>query len=104
MMSREGLAGVTLGQLEGQVGMSKSGVFAHFRSKDEVQIGLLEHMARFAAPHVVQPAMREPQGLPRLEALVRNWLGWSKRAGLPGGCPVAAGMFELDDAEGPVPE
>jgi AcrR family transcriptional regulator len=102
LMSREGMAGVTIGQLAERVGMSKSGVFAHFRSKDEVQIMLLDHMARVAAPVVVEPAMGAPEGLPRLEALVRNWLGWSRRAGLPGGCPVAAAMFELDDAEGPV--
>ncbi len=102
LMSREGLAGVTLGVLAERVGMSKSGVFAHFRSKEDVQIGLLGHMTEFAAPHIVEPALREPEGLPRLEALVRNWLGWAERAGLPGGCPVAAGMFELDDVEGPV--
>ena len=102
LMSRDGMAGVTLGQLAEQVGMSKSGVFAHFRSKDDVQIGLLEQMARVAAPVVVEPAMAAPEGLPRLEALVRNWFGWATRAGLPGGCPVAAAMFELDDAEGPV--
>ena len=46
--------------------------------------------------------MAEPEGLPRLEALVRNWFGWATRAGLPGGCPAAAAMFELDDVEGPV--
>ncbi len=96
------MAGVTLGVLAEQVGMSKSGVFAHFRSKDEVQIGLLEQMARVLAPQVIEPAMTEPEGLPRLEALVRNWFGWATRAGLPGGCPVAAAMFELDDAEGPI--
>ncbi len=102
LMSREGLAGVTLGQLAEQTGMSKSGVFAHFRSKDDVQIGLLEHMAQIAALNVVEPAMKAPEGLPRLEVLVQHWLGWSKRAGLPGGCPVAAAMFELDDVEGPL--
>jgi AcrR family transcriptional regulator len=102
LMSEEGLAGVTLGRMAERAGMSKSGVFAHFRSKDEVQIELLEHSARLAAPVVVEPALREPDGLPRLEALVRNWLGWARRAGLPGGCPVAAAMFELDDVEGPV--
>ncbi|SIO57663.1 transcriptional regulator, TetR family [Singulisphaera sp. GP187] len=102
LMSRDGMAGVTLGQIAEQVGMSKSGVFAHFRSKDEVQIGLLEQMARVAAPVVIEPAMGALEGLPRLEALVRNWLGWASRAGLPGGCPVAAAMFELDDVEGPV--
>lgn len=102
LMSQAGLAGVTLGQLAEQVGMSKSGVFAHFRSKEDVQIGLLDHMAQIATAYVVHPALSVAEGLPRLEALVYNWLGWAKRAGLPGGCPVAAGMFELDDVEGPV--
>lgn len=102
LLSREGMAGVTLGTLADRVGMSKSGLFAHFRSKDEFQIGLLEYVERFAAPHVVGPAMEEPEGLPRLTAFVRRWLGWSHRAGLPGGCPVAAAMFEMDDVVGPV--
>jgi len=102
LMSREGLAGVTIGVLADQVGMSKSGVFAHFRSKDDVQIGLLDHMTAFAGSRVVEPAMAKPEGLPQLEALVENWLGWAPRSGLPGGCPVAAGMFELDDVPGPV--
>ncbi len=69
LMSRDGMAGVTLGVLAELVGMSKSGVFAHFRSKDDVQIGLLEQMARVLTPRVIEPAMAEPEGLPRLEAL-----------------------------------
>ena len=101
-MSQNGLNGVTLGVLADQVGMSKSGLFAHFKSKEEVQIGLLEHMAEFSRTHVVAPAMAAGEGLPRLQALIANWFGWTKRAGLPGGCPVAAGMFEFDDVEGPV--
>ncbi|MGH8677513.1 MAG: TetR/AcrR family transcriptional regulator, partial [Burkholderiales bacterium] len=101
-MSRSGLAGVTLGVLADQVGMSKSGLFAHFRSKEDVQLELLTHVAEFAQAHVVEPSMTAGEGLPRLRALVRNWLGWAQRAGLPGGCPVAAGLFEFDDAEGPV--
>src|SRR5437899_12510617 len=102
LASRSGLSGVTLGVLADQVGMSKSGLFAHFHSKEEVQIGLLQFMAEFAQARVVAPAMQEEVGMPRLRALVANWLGWAKRAGLPGGCPVAAGMFEFDDIEGPV--
>jgi AcrR family transcriptional regulator len=102
LLSQEGLSGVTLGRLAQQVGLSKSGVFAHFTSKAEVQIALLEHTTQFVAPRVVEPAMREPPGLPRLTALVQNWFGWAGRAGLPGGCPIAAAMFELDDVEGPV--
>lgn len=101
-MSQAGLSGVTLGVLADQVGMSKSGLFAHFHSKEEVQIELLQYMAEFAAARVVAPAMKVEEGLPRLKALVANWFGWTQRAGLPGGCPVAAGLFEFDDLQGPV--
>lgn len=102
LMSRSGLSGVTLGVLADQVGMSKSGLFAHFRSKEDVQIELLEYMAGFALENVARPSMTAGEGVPRLRALVRNWLGWARRAGLPGGCPVAAGLFEFDDVEGRV--
>jgi len=102
LMSQSGLEGVTLGVLADQVGMSKSGLFAHFRSKEEVQISLLEHTAVVGAARIIAPSMKEPEGLPRLKALVKNWFGWAPRAGLPGGCPVAAGLFEFDDVEGPV--
>jgi AcrR family transcriptional regulator len=102
LMSQYGLEGVTLGVLADQVGMSKSGLFAHFRSKEDVQIALLEYMAEFANARVVAPAMKAEGGLPRLKVLVTNWLGWAQRAGLPGGCPIAAGLFEFDDVEGPV--
>jgi len=59
-------------------------------------------MVDVANKHVVVPAMRAQEGLSRLTALVENWFGWSTKAGLVGGCPAAAGMFELDDVEGPV--
>jgi AcrR family transcriptional regulator len=102
LMSQSGLTGVTLGVLADQVGMSKSGLFAHFRSKEDVQIELLSHMAEFATARVIEPAMTAREGLPQLRALVGNWFGWAQRAGLPGGCPVAAGLFEFDDVEGRV--
>jgi AcrR family transcriptional regulator len=102
LMSQSGLNSVTLGALAEQVGMSKSGLFAHFRSKETVQIELLNHMSEFAAEHVLRPALAVDEGLPRLRALVGNWFGWAQRAGLPGGCPVAAGLFEFDDVEGQV--
>jgi AcrR family transcriptional regulator len=102
LTSRAGLSGVTLGVLAAQVGMSKSGLFAHFRSKEDVQVELLNHMAGFAGACVVVPAMTADEGLPRLKALVRSWFGWAQRAGLPGGCPVAAGLFEFDDVDGKV--
>src|SRR5438270_5804317 len=81
LMSQSGLAGVTLGVLADQVGMSKSGLFAHFRSKEHVQLELLSHTAEFARARVIDPSMAAPEGLPRLHALVGNWFGWAQRAG-----------------------
>jgi len=102
LMSTSGISGITLGILAGQTGMSKSGLFAHFGSKEEVQLGLLDQMAVVAQHVVVDPAMLAPEGVERLKAVVHNWLGWTTKAGLGGGCPVAAGMFELDDLDTPV--
>ena len=104
LLSASGFAGVTIGVLANHVGMSKSGLFAHFKSKEDIDIALLEQMVEVAHKNVVVPAMRAQQGLSRLTALVDNWFGWSTKAGLLGGCPAAAGMFELDDVEGPVRE
>jgi AcrR family transcriptional regulator len=104
LLSQTGLDGVTLGLLADRVGMSKSGLFAHFHSKEDLQTSLLDRMAALAKAVVVEPAMKADPGLPRLKALVRLWFGWAQRAGLPGGCPVAAGLFEFDDVEGPVRE
>lgn len=102
MVSQVGLTGVTLGVLAADVGMSKSGLFAHFRSKEAVQLALLQQMARLANAVVVVPALKKPPGLRRLTTLVETWLGWTTKAGLRGGCPVAAALFELDDVEGEV--
>jgi AcrR family transcriptional regulator len=98
LLSRGGFAGITLGVLAQQTGMSKSGLFAHFKSKEEVQLELLDQTLRLGAASFVEPAMRRQRGLARLRAVVEGWLGWTEKAGLGGGCPVAAGMFELDDA------
>lgn len=102
LASQAGLEGVTLGVLADEVGMSKSGLFAHFRSKEAVQLSLLDQSSLLSNAAIVEPAMKAAPGLPRLKAVVRNWLGWAPRAGLPGGCPAAAGMFEYDDVESPV--
>jgi AcrR family transcriptional regulator len=103
-LSVNGLSGVTLGRLAEAAGLSKSGLFAHFRSKEQLELALLDEAARLARVHVVDPAMKAPEGLPQLRALVEGWLGWTLHAGLPGGCPVAAALFELDDSEGRVRE
>ena len=102
LLTTAGLSGVTIGTLAQQSGMSKSGFFAHFGSKEELQLKLLENAGRIAQEGVIAPSMQSPKGLARLRSLFQNWLGWTTKAGLDGGCPVAAGMFELDDSEGPV--
>jgi AcrR family transcriptional regulator len=89
-LSAEGLAGLTIGRLAADAQMSKSGLFAHFRSKEQLQLELLEEATKLADAEVVAPAMQAQEGLPRLRALFAKWLGWSSRAGLRGGCPVAA--------------
>ena len=99
-----GLGGLTLGRLAEASGMSKSGLYAHFGSKEQLQIALLDEATRAADRAVVAPAMASPEGLPRLRALVEGWLGWPPRAGLGGGCPIAAALFELDDIAGEVRE
>lgn len=104
ILSRDGLAGVTIGRLAAAADCSKSGLFAHFKSKQQLQIELLDAAAAMARAHVVMPIEALPSGLPRLSELVNRWLGWSRRAGLAGGCPVAAALFELDDLDGPVRE
>ncbi len=102
LISVRGMTGMTFGLLAEAVGMSKSGLFAHFRSKEDVQIQLIDHAVRLSAEHIVQPAQDVPAGLERLRALFGNWLGWSARAGLGGGCPLAAAFFEFDDLPGEV--
>ena len=102
LLSADGLSGVSLGALAERAQMSKSGLFAHYRSKDELQIDLLFATTELAARVVVAPAMTAPPGLPALQALFGLWCGWSRRAGLPGGCAIAAALFELDDLSGPV--
>lgn len=102
MLTVTGLSGVTFGALAAAVGMSKSGLYAHFRSKEDIEVRLLEHADALAATEVVAPAMTEAPGLPRLVALMRNWLGWTRRIGLRGGCPIASALFELDDLDGRV--
>src|SRR5690606_18572872 len=97
--SLRGLNGLTIGTLADRIGMSKSGLFAHFRSKDQLQVDTLDHAAERFRTHVVLPALREPAGEPRLRTLVERWLGWDGDAdyAAPGGCVFAAGAMEFDD-------
>lgn len=102
IVSESGLSGVSLGGLAERAELSKSGLFAHFRSKEELQVELLRAAEEAVRREVLFPSMEAPEGLPRLRALMGRWLGWAARSGLPGGCPLYSAAFELDDAEGPV--
>lgn len=96
-----GLEGLTIGKLAEHVGMSKSGLFAHFASKENLQIAVLdEAVARFVA-FVVSPALKKPRGEPRVVALFERWLEWSQADFLPGGCIFVVATVELDDRPGP---
>ncbi len=101
LASSLGLEGVTIGKLADHVGMSKSGLFAHFSSKENLQVAILEEaIARFVAL-VVTPALKQPRGEPRVRALFDRWLEWSRADFLPGGCIFVVASVELDDRPGP---
>ena len=102
LVSRDGFAGATIGELAGRAQLSKSGVFAHFGSSEVLHLELLRAAAELAQQEVVEPALRAPPGLPRLRRLFERWLGWAPRSGLPGGCPFVTAAAEFDDAEGAV--
>lgn len=96
-----GLEGVTIGKLAEHVGMSKSGLFAHFASKENLQLAILEEAVERFVAHVVAPALKRPRGEPRVRALLDNWLSWSKLDFMPGGCIFVVSAVELDDRPGP---
>ena len=96
-----GLEGLSIGALAEVTQMSKSGVFAHFGSREELQIAVIrEYHSRFE-DEVFYPAVREPRGLPRLKALFDNWM---KRTSveIDSGCIYISGAVEFDDRPGPV--
>ena len=102
LVSKAGLDGLTIGTLADATGMSKSGLFAHFGSRDELLLAVLAHGQAQFGEVVFQPAMAKPRGLPRLRAMFVNWLDWTESAELPGGCPMIGGASEFDDRPGPV--
>lgn len=101
LASTVGLEGLSIGGLAEQVGLSKSGLFAHFRSKEKLQIEVIDAAAAAFVDRVVAPALKEPRGEPRVRALIERWLEWASRA-LPGGCLFVTAAVEMDDRSGPV--
>ena len=100
LSSRLGLEALTIGGLARQVGLSKSGLFAHFRSKEDLQLQVLEEAVDRFIRMVVRPAFGEPRGEPRIRALFDRWMEWATADFLPGGCLFVSLANELDDRPG----
>ena len=103
MASRVGIEGLTIGALADELELSKSGLFAHFKSKEALQLQVLEFGIERFVDTVVKPALATPRGEKRVRALFERWMDWPKTSGLSG-CMFVALSTELDDQPGPVRE
>lgn len=102
LATEEGLEPLSIGRLAEETGMSKSGLFAHFGSKEELQLATVEHAAALFVAEVIEPARSAPRGLARIWALCDHMIGYSERQVFPGGCFFAATSFEFNNRPGPV--
>ena len=102
LASTIGIGALSIGTLAERTGMSKSGLFAHFGSKEEMQLAVIRESEQRFADIVLRPALKEKRGVPRLRAIFLNWLGWTQKLKLPGGCLLIAAANEFDDRPGPV--
>jgi AcrR family transcriptional regulator len=102
LASKVGLGGLTIGTLADELQLSKSGLFGHFRSKEALQIQVLNHAAERFVEAVVRPALAQPRGEPRVRSLFHRWLDWARSSPMLGGCLFVAAATELDDKDGPV--
>ena len=98
----EGLEGLSIGRLAGEIGMSKSGLYAHFDSKQDLQLATVGAAEDVFSAEVVAPAMEKPEGRARLEALCEGYLSYVKRGVFPGGCFFASTAAEWDTRRGPI--
>ncbi|UGQ46836.1 TetR/AcrR family transcriptional regulator [Massilia endophytica] len=103
LASRDGLEGLTIGLLADKMNMSKSGVFAHFGSREDLQLEVLKLYHRRFEQEVFYPSIKEPRGLPRLRAMFAHWV---KRVSveIASGCIYISGAVEYDDRPGPIRE
>jgi AcrR family transcriptional regulator len=102
LASAEGLEGLTIGRLASDLGMSKSGLFSHFGSKQELQLATIGAAAQRFSRAVIEPAISAPEGLPRLRAMGEAYLSQLESDTYAGGCFWAATSAEYDDRPGPV--
>ncbi|HJU89016.1 MAG TPA: TetR/AcrR family transcriptional regulator [Gemmatimonadaceae bacterium] len=97
--SRVGLGGLSIGQLASALELSKSGLFAHFQSKEALQLQILDYAAQRFVERVIRPTLQAPRGEARIRAAFENWLKWPTKEDL-GGCFFVAAAAELDDHPG----
>ena len=102
LASEEGLEGLTIGRLSSELGLSKSGLFGHFGSKEELQLAAVDAASAIFLREVVQPALPKPEGAPRLRAYCDRWVGYLERKVFSGGCFFAAAVAEFDSRPGAV--
>jgi AcrR family transcriptional regulator len=98
----EGIEGLSISRLAEAVGMSKSGLFAHFSSKEELQLATIETASAIFDEQVVKPSFFAPTGLERLQQLAENFLRHVEDSVFPGGCFFASVAAEMDTHPGPV--
>ena len=100
--SAEGLEGLSIGRLATELRMSKTGIFAHFGSKEQLQLATVDAAKQVFLEQIVQPALECSRGIPRLRAMLDNWIGYVERIVFRGGCFFAAASAEFDSRPGPV--
>src|ERR671930_249197 len=102
LATEEGLEPLSIGRLAEATGMSKSGLFAHFGSKEELQLATVDHAASLFVAEVIAPAREAPRGLARVWALCDHMVDYAERQVFPGGCFFASTSFEFNNRPGPV--
>ena len=102
LATEEGLDPLSIGRLAEATQMSKSGLFAHFGSKEDLQLATVDHAAKLFVAEVIDPARSAPKGLARIWALCDHMVGYAERQVFPGGCFFAATSFEFNNRPGPV--
>jgi AcrR family transcriptional regulator len=102
LATEEGLEPLSIGRLAEATGMSKSGLFAHFGSKEDLQLATVDHAAAIFVEEVIAPAREAPKGIARVWALCDHMIGYSERQVFPGGCFFASASFEFNHRPGPV--
>lgn len=102
LASVQGLGGLTIGPLAERLGLSKSGLFAHFQSKEALQLATLDRAAEKFRAEVTEPLRALEDRSARLRVFFERWIAWLDESGLSGGCPILAAAIEFDDVPGPV--